>query len=72
MKDAAIGTGALNRGADNQISEGLFALGHPCGMSGARMTGHVPLEGRRRGAKWGVVTMCIGGGAGAAGLFEIF
>jgi acetyl-CoA C-acetyltransferase len=41
-------------------------------MTGARMTGHLLLEGRRRGSKLGVVTMCIGGGQGAAGLFEIF
>ncbi|MBT8410501.1 MAG: acetyl-CoA C-acyltransferase, partial [Octadecabacter sp.] len=44
----------------------------PYGMSGARMAGHILLEGRRRGSKWGVVSMCIGGGQGAAGLFEIF
>ncbi|KPQ07878.1 MAG: acetyl-CoA C-acetyltransferase [Rhodobacteraceae bacterium HLUCCA12] len=54
------------------VNGGSIAIGHPFGMTGARMAGHVLLEGRRRKAKWGVVTMCIGGGAGAAGLFEIF
>ncbi|WP_295047088.1 acetyl-CoA C-acyltransferase [uncultured Paracoccus sp.] len=54
------------------VNGGSIAIGHPFGMTGARMVGHVLLEGRRRAAKWGVVTMCIGGGQGAAGLIEIF
>ena len=53
------------------VNGGAISIGHPYGMSGARMTGHLLLEGRRRKAKYGVVTMCIGGGMGAAGLFEI-
>jgi acetyl-CoA C-acetyltransferase len=54
------------------VNGGAISIGHPYGMSGARMAGHILLEGQRRGAKWGVVSMCIGGGQGAAGLFEIF
>jgi acetyl-CoA C-acetyltransferase len=54
------------------VNGGSIAIGHPFGMTGARLTGHILQEGRRRKAKWGVVTMCIGGGQGGAGLFEIF
>ena len=54
------------------VNGGSIAIGHPFGMTGARMTGHLMLEGKRRGAKLGVVSMCIGGGMGAAGLFEIY
>ena len=54
------------------VNGGSIAIGHPFGMTGARLAGHVLLEGRRRRAKYAVVTMCIAGGMGAAGLFEIY
>ncbi len=75
LRVASASTAATSLGIDPEkynVNGGSIAIGHPFGMTGARCAGHLLLEGKRRKAKLGVVTMCIGGGMGAAGLFEIF
>lgn len=66
---AAVERAGINPGL---IEDAILGCGYPEGTAGARLAGHAPIEGRRRGIRYAVVTMCVGGGMGAAGLFEIY